>query len=62
MFHVADALSRAYIEDEADCGFIDAIDVLVNSVTQNFPEVQNGLNKSDVPQLMIQPFSDYIRS
>ena len=35
--HVADALSRAYIEDEADCGFIDDIEVMVHSVTQNFP-------------------------
>ena len=32
--HVADALSRAYIEYEPDCGFIDAIDVMVHSVTQ----------------------------
>ena len=54
--HVADALSRAYIEDEADCGFIDDIEVMVHSVTQN------GLNKSDVPQLKMQPFSDCIRS
>ena len=35
--HVADALSRAYIEDDADCGFIDDIEVMVHSVTQNFP-------------------------
>ena len=32
--HVADALSRAYIEYEADGGFIDAIEVMVHSVTQ----------------------------
>ena len=35
--HVADALSRAYIDDDADCGFIDDIEVMVHSVTQNFP-------------------------
>ena len=35
--NVADAQSRAYIEDEADCGFIDDIEVMVHSVTQNFP-------------------------
>ena len=35
--HVADALSRAYIDDEADCGFIDDIEVMVHSLTQNFP-------------------------
>ena len=35
--HVADALSHAYIEDEADCGFIDNIEVMVHSVTQNYP-------------------------
>ena len=35
--NVADAQSRAYIEDEADCGFIDDIGVRVHSVTQNFP-------------------------
>ena len=35
--NVADAQSRAYIEDEADCGFIDDIEVRVHSVTQNFP-------------------------
>ena len=60
--HVADALSRAYIEDEADCGLIDDIDVMVHGVTQNSPEVQNGLNKSEAQQLMMQLFSDYIRS
>ena len=35
--NVADAQSRAYIEDEVDCGFIDDIEVRVHSVTQNFP-------------------------
>ena len=35
--HVADALSRAYIEYEADCECIDDIEVRVHSVTQNFP-------------------------
>ena len=52
----ADALSRAYVEDETDCGFIE---VIVHSLTQ---EVHKGLNKSEVSQLMMQLFSDYIRS
>ena len=34
---VADALSRAYTEDEANCGFIDDFEIMVHSVTQNFP-------------------------
>ena len=43
--HVADALSHAYIDDEADCGFIDDIEVMVHRVTQNFPESSERLEQ-----------------
>ena len=38
----ADALSRAYVEDETDCGFIE---VIVHSLTQNFPRSSQRLEQ-----------------
>ena len=60
--HEADALSRAYIEDDVDCGFIDTSEVMVHSETQNFPGSTERLEQIRNVTSDKGTISDYTRS